>query len=307
MRYRLYNLIIDSDLELALLPKDDGEGGADLVVRQGRVAFDLPNALHEVSWYQVGREAFVVEIQKVARFKVCQGRHVTIERFFGAGDNEVALYLLGSVIAGALLQRDVFLLHACAVAADSGAILIAGEPGAGKSTLTAALVRQGYRLVADDVCLLTIKDGRAMVHPGYPYIKLWSDSLDLLDISAHGLSRVQSGENKFYWPVGAFFGDAPQPVDAFFELASGDGAEVVLSKLSGVDRILTLIRNGYRGEFLQFIGSHKANIVYWTAVAGRFPLFRLFVPRTSGIPGGLFMGVEAIVKHLKEDKMWIMN
>ena len=60
----------------------------------------------------------------------------------------------GTVAGLALAWRGALPCHACAVEVQDRAILIAGDAGAGKSTLTAALLRRGHRLIADDLTIV---------------------------------------------------------------------------------------------------------------------------------------------------------
>jgi hypothetical protein len=76
-------------------------------------------------------------------------------------------------------------LHACAVATPSGAaVLLAGEPGAGKSTLAADLVLAGLRFLADDVVALRCQDGAVHAHPGADLISLRRVAVSRLGVAA---------------------------------------------------------------------------------------------------------------------------
>lgn len=50
--------------------------------------------------------------------------------------------------------HQFLILHAAVVARDNLAIILPGDPGAGKSTLCAALVSRGWRLLSDEMTLL---------------------------------------------------------------------------------------------------------------------------------------------------------
>jgi hypothetical protein len=71
--------------------------------------------------------------------------------------------IVGGVVAG-LHRGGLFAVHAGAVAGPTGAVLIAGRSGQGKSTLVLGLVRRGHELLSDELALLD-RDG--LVHP-YP-------------------------------------------------------------------------------------------------------------------------------------------
>jgi hypothetical protein len=62
--------------------------------------------------------------------------------------------LMDSVLGTLALLRGREALHAGAVEIAGGALAVAGPPGAGKSSLLAALVARGHRLLADDVLVL---------------------------------------------------------------------------------------------------------------------------------------------------------
>lgn len=55
---------------------------------------------------------------------------------------------------------DALTLHASCVAVDGRGLLILGPSGAGKSALALQLMAHGARLVADDRCLVVLRDGR---------------------------------------------------------------------------------------------------------------------------------------------------
>lgn len=300
MKYTLFNLVIDSDIPLPLLCDSSDNSSADLVFQEGVVPKRLAAPLHEGPFYQIADQEFLLDLRDVARFWGSNGRLVVFERADSACDENIALFLLGTVLGILLQQQGIFLLHASAVVRDAGAILIAGDSGAGKSTLTAAMVREGYRLIADDTCMLTLESGRAIVHPGHPHIRLWSDSLDLLGISTNTLARVHTELDKFHWQVGDSFAVEPQPVDAFFELIAGQDSEPVTTRLVGIEKILALTRNTFRVEALDYVGSYADSVAYWAARAKCFPLFRMVRPMLKRSPDGVLCGIESIMTTLKE-------
>ena len=56
-------------------------------------------------------------------------------------------------------------VHAGVVADERGAIIMSAESGGGKSTLTAALMCQGYRLFSDEFALISLGDGTLNPYP----------------------------------------------------------------------------------------------------------------------------------------------
>ncbi|MGC8780579.1 MAG: hypothetical protein ACP5UQ_06910, partial [Anaerolineae bacterium] len=77
----------------------------------------------------------------------------------------LSLFAHGAIVnAAAARVHSHFLFHAAALAAADGTgIMIAGDAGLGKTTLTLALLRRGYRVYSDDVAAVGCTDG--LLHP----------------------------------------------------------------------------------------------------------------------------------------------
>jgi hypothetical protein len=79
-----------------------------------------------------------------------------------------AAILSAQALPFAATLRGLEVFHAAGVVSSAGAVLLAGPPGAGKSSLAAALVRAGAALLSDDVVALEHRgeDGVLIAHPG---------------------------------------------------------------------------------------------------------------------------------------------
>lgn len=74
--------------------------------------------------------------------------------------------------------NQYLIIHAAVVAKDSRALVLAGTPGSGKSTLCAALVCEGWRLLSDEMALLSVDDGG--LYPVPRPISLKNRSLEVI-------------------------------------------------------------------------------------------------------------------------------
>ena len=74
--------------------------------------------------------------------------------------------------------HQYLILHAAVVEKNDRAVIMPGAPGSGKSTLCAGLVQRGWRLLSDEMALISPKDGRvtALARP----VGLKNESIDVI-------------------------------------------------------------------------------------------------------------------------------
>ena len=70
------------------------------------------------------------------------------------------------------------IIHAAVVALNGRALILPGAPGSGKSTLCAALVANGWRLLSDEMALVSLRDG--LLAPVPRPISLKNASIDII-------------------------------------------------------------------------------------------------------------------------------
>lgn len=73
-------------------------------------------------------------------------------------------------------------LHAAVVERGGRAVILPAPPGSGKSTLCAALVHRGWRLLSDELTLVGLDDGR--VHPLVRPVSLKNRSIEIISAFA---------------------------------------------------------------------------------------------------------------------------
>lgn len=75
-------------------------------------------------------------------------------------------------------SHQYLIIHASVVERNGQAFIFPGTPGSGKSTLCAALVSRGWRLLSDEMTLLSVNDG--CVYPVPRPISLKNRSIDVI-------------------------------------------------------------------------------------------------------------------------------
>ena len=162
---------------------------------------------------------------------------------------DTATYLLGPVLGILLRLRGVTCLHASAVAFGEKAVAFVGSEGAGKSTTAAALARQGHAILSDDVVTLAERDGSFFIHPAYPYLCLWPESVESLYGSPEALPRFSANYEKRCLSLGKQelrFAERALPLAAIYILGErrGDPAPLI-EELSPQRAFLALVVNTF--------------------------------------------------------------
>jgi hypothetical protein len=111
---------------------------------------------------------------------------------------EMPACFYGTVAALTAAWRGLVPLHACAVELDGRAVLIAGEAGAGKSTLAAQMVASGASFVADDLTVVAVTAGAIAVMRGRRTMRLHPDTAARLKTSE---ASPIAGDNRGKWLV----------------------------------------------------------------------------------------------------------
>jgi hypothetical protein len=295
-RYRAHGFSIESEYALpGLLPSDEE---ADVVIARGTPPRHLDGPVTRGPGYEAVRGQFLLDLPGVARYWVCDGCRVLIEPAPGATDEAVRVFIMSSVMAALAHQRGRLALHASAIETAGGYVLFAGASGAGKSTIVAAFHARGYRVLSDDVSVVSFDpDGKPAVHQGYTHVKLRTDSLRQIRGSLEDAPPRWAATSKFLVRIGEPEGSSPQqalPIARIYVLAPHDGDAVVLTPIEGGAKVTTLVRYTYRRRMLMALGGREAHFNQCTAVAARVAMTRLERPRDLG-------GIEGLTRTLEAD------
>ncbi len=162
---------------------------------------------------------------------------------------DAATYLLGPVLGLLLRLRGVTCLHASAVAFGENAVAFVGSEGAGKSTTAAALAQRGHAILSDDVVALAERNGSFLVHPAYPYLCLWPESVESLYGSAEALPQFSANYEKRCLSLGKQelqFAEQALPLAAIYILGERRGNPAPLvEELTPQRSFLALVANTF--------------------------------------------------------------
>lgn len=166
---------------------------------------------------------------------------------------DMAVYFQGQILSNLLHLREATPLHGSCVDLGGRAAAFIGPSGFGKSTTAAALAECGYRVITEDVIVADPFAGGYRVRPGYPFIRLWQESADLLLGEQQSLRPLTPNRTKLGYPLRSAFTAEAVPLTRIYLLGpreKGSGAPRV-EPVSRRESLLELMRNRYLASPLE--------------------------------------------------------
>ena len=235
--YKLYGLIFASDLPFPQLVLCDEITKYDAVIEKVELSGDLQQRCMEKQ-YEFGHE-YSWLCNTTCQIQVYDGTRITYA-LTGEGNPEwLQTYILGYGMSMLALQRDMLPIHCSVVADERGAVLIAGESGAGKSTATTAFFKAGYALMADDMAWA---DGEK-VYPAFPYQKLCRDVVEREGYDLNELIYIDEQKDKFLARYRGEFSTDARPMKGFVLLHLTREEQVTVREMNGFDRLHVYVGN----------------------------------------------------------------
>jgi hypothetical protein len=229
--YALYGLHVDSDIPLTcsewqrfgpvdvtlFLADEEHFSEVDRVCRASVDDWFFHLALPDGRQYLRWTDLFEFLIS-------ADGRRIGGRPLQGASLESFQTYLVTQVLSFALLKQGFEPLHATAVLIGDKAVAFLGDCGYGKSTLGGLFLKYGYRLLTDDLLVLTpsLPIGTGfMGHPGLPRIKLFPHAARALIPGAPAGTPLNPETSKLIIPLSASqITDRAVPIGALYILNS---------------------------------------------------------------------------------------
>jgi hypothetical protein len=273
---------VNSELEFPELYPANFTGRSDLTVRLGDVP-KIPEgsiSFHN-DYYDIGPEIFRITVEGVGTYYAKNGNEIIISPEISADHSNIRIYCLSNAYAAILQQQKKIPLHCAAILVNDKLVLIFGQSGAGKSSALGSLMRKGYPVFSDDVCVpLDISSEQMKLFSSYPMLKFWRNTLEGMKMNHLTHRRIRPGIEKF----GIYFHEnfITEPKTPFLTIILEESAEALVpdvQKISGALAFQKLEEHAYRNEYLFHSGLKKEHFTAVSKLAAQTKTYVLRRPK----------------------------
>lgn len=257
---------------------------ADVYISQGKVVDHLNFIKSSGICYEQNENEFLLTIANVAKYYVSCGRYIVIE--FLTEDiyyPEILLFLMSSVIISLLEQRKYITIHGSAVANEkNNGIMFIGDSGVGKSTISYAMYKKGYRFITDEICAIKIKNNKAFIYQDFGYIKLWTNTLQKFDEELSKLKRARKKNNygKYLYNINNYEKN-PTIIKNIFIINSHNKNSFDTIRLENIKAINIVTKNSFNNMLLKDIGDKKNQYNCYSVLANQCKIYKINRPHNG--------------------------
>ena len=276
--YKVYGLVIKSELELKELEPTTNLN-FDVVITKGKTPDRIENPEKIGVRFQAKKNELLLFVDNICKFYITNGNSIVVDEIGKPSLSEIKLFLLGSAFGALIFQRGKVPFHGSTVLINDKAVIVSGVSGAGKSTITAELTKRGYPIIADDVSLIDVIDKKICVLPGFARIKLWADTLDLLNIDKK-LERIRPQLEKYSFPVDNYHNKKTE-ISSLIIIKTKNTEGVTIEEIKGIEKFKILNNNIYRKQFAKPLKVEQQQFQIISQMSAKVKLFVLERPNSS--------------------------
>lgn len=291
--YQAYGLNIRSEIScpLAFAQQKDV---FDVEFRLGKIPKNLLEDSNDKIFCKNINNDFFLQKKDIARFLIKSGSSIIIEPLT-KNLEIVKISLFSSAIIALLHQRNYFVLHANAVVINNQAILVAACSGTGKSTLAAAFLKKGYKLLADDICAIKFHNGKPFVYSGRLCLHLCNDVIDKLGFNKKD-GELHFRNNKLNFQIDDIYLQ-PMPLAKIFILEKADIKEIELEIMGGQEKVKAILKNTLIYHYVELQKLVKEWFTKCFILTNNIPMYWLKRPKDCF---SAFDLVDKIIDHFNE-------
>lgn len=281
-KYWGFGLNIASEIAMPeLLPTEFDS--PDVTISNGKVPESIDGVnVQKRRFSQLSETEYILEVRNICRYYAGNGSTIIIEPCTTIEEQSIRLFLLGTVIAAILYQRGNIPLHASALLKDGKLTLFTGNSGAGKSTLLASLLKKGYTVFTDDICVINQDPDTNLINgtASYPMIKLWEDSINKIAYGPFNKDfKIRPQLPKFGQFFHSTFYTSSFPIEKVFILQiNSETNEISYRKINTIQAFKSVEQQAYRYRFTTGDKLRPLHFKLMSSLAGSVPVIEMKRP-----------------------------
>ena len=228
---------VASDFELrqlVRLSKDEQKLTPQIVIEGRKLAHAFEGK--EPFYYKVDTQVSYVS-NSFCYMVIEEGKTIFYEKKAGVTSQLLNAYILGWGIAILFYQRGHLALHGSCLTDKKKALIISGNSGSGKSTVTEEILTRGFGFMADDMVVVQKSDDNVMLATAaFPYQKLCRDVVENLSMPKEEIIYIDETKDKYLVPYQGDFDETPVPIHIMIILKVSDIEQVRVQELTGADK-----------------------------------------------------------------------
>ena len=226
--------------------------GVTIKVVGSKPAVSKPH--HQGDYTLVNAKEIGVDIAGTACFRMIRGAEIEVYPYPGANEEDVQDQLDKWGLMAILHQRRVLNFHASSFVLDGKGIMVCGDSGSGKSSVTAAFSLDDGTFLNDDITAITFKEER-------PFIEKIEEQISLLSVSITELEVNDEAITGKGFKNSILFKDnisIKPTLNHVFHLSKSEGKKPVIRELGGPEKFSLLRGNICSWEILKGIPGLEA-------------------------------------------------
>ena len=284
--YSIYGLHIVSDYKLINVIEEEETEYTDVEIKAER----LPDHLLKETQSEMERgSGWVYYFQKkwgFARyinhgvFEVSNGNKITYQLKSTYNEFYVSEILVCLCLNIIMMQRGSVSLHGSCVRRNGKGIIISGDSGAGKSTVTTELIETGSCFLSDDIVPISA-DERIVAHSSYPQRKLCADVIERKRVDRKLISvfEEENEPDKYAINQSDQFIKGSIMIDAMYILKIDNCEEIRIEEKSGSDKLKCVIDNIFGKKYYDMMGFGMEQMKQAIMIANSVRIFVITRPR----------------------------
>jgi len=248
-----------------------------------KLSADTIDPIYTTQRLKISETDFRIKIEHVAQYCVQNGSKIEVLPEKDADQASVQLFLNSSVLGAVLHQKGIIPFHGSSFEYQGKRILICGHSGAGKSSITAVFCQNGAHFINDDITPISFTNSFPIIIPIRTEVKLWDDTIQVLQIENKNNKKIRPSIDKFYVPLLPRCNEKKQ-LDTIVILSTHNDEAYKVIRPTGIDKYKLIKKNIYRKMYLRGMPQTEKNYFQQLVkLAGSVDIIQVLRPKISDI------------------------